>query len=76
MCHKGKTKKRKRYNVDFKIMVVNLYRSGSSVKDLSSEYGASAVTIYKRFKDITLVVGVDGKDITPKEFDAIQKENL
>ena len=60
-----------RYNDDFKKMLVDLYRSGSSVKELSSEYGVSEVTIYKWIKDFTPVEGVDGKEV-----DAIQKENL
>lgn len=72
----SKGKKRKRYNDDFKITMVELYHSGSSVKDLSSEYGVSEVTIYKWIKDFTPVEGADGNELTPKEADAIQKENL
>ncbi|WP_204671902.1 IS3 family transposase [Gracilibacillus alcaliphilus] len=66
----------KRYNDDFKKMIVDLYQSGSSVKDLSNEYGVSDVTIYKWIKDLTPIEGTDGKEITPKDVDAIQKENL
>lgn len=40
----------KRYNDVIKKMVVDLYHSGSSVKDLSSEYGVSDVTIYNMNK--------------------------
>ncbi|KGX84553.1 transposase, partial [Pontibacillus litoralis] len=65
----------KRYNDDFKKMVVDLYHSGSSVKDLSSEYGVSDVTIYKWIKDLNPIEGTDGKEITLKDVDAIQKEN-
>lgn len=65
-----------RYNDDFKKMLVDLYHSGSSVKELNSEFGVSEVTIYKWIKDFTPVEGVDGKEVTPKEVDAIQKENL
>jgi transposase len=36
----------KKYNEDFKKMLVDLYRSGSSVKELSDEYGVSEVTIF------------------------------
>ncbi|MBG9983255.1 IS3 family transposase [Aerococcaceae bacterium DSM 111020] len=72
----NRTKQRTQYNDDFKIMFVDLYHSGSSVKDLSSEYGVSEVTIYKWIKKLTPVEGTDGKEITPKELDAIQKENL
>ncbi len=37
----------KKFNEDFKKMVVDLFNNGSSVKDLSGEYGISDVTIYK-----------------------------
>ena len=37
----------KKYNEDFKRTVVDLYHSGTSVKELSNEYGVSEVTIYK-----------------------------
>ena len=66
----------KRYNDEFKRIIVDLYYSGSSVKDLSSEYGVSNVTIYKWIKDLSPVEGADGKEITPKDITAIQKENL
>ena len=66
----------KRYNDDFKKMIVDLYHSGSSVKDLSSEYGVSTVTIYKWINDLTPIEGTGDKEITPKDVDAIQKENL
>lgn len=48
----------KRYNNDFKKMIVNLYHSGGSVKDLSGEYGVSSITsisglrIYPRLKGL------------------------
>ena len=40
----------KRYNDDFRKMVVDLYRSGQSVRELSGEYGVSEVTIYAWIK--------------------------
>lgn len=39
--------KQKRYNQEFKQTIVELYRSGTAVSDLSHEYGVSEVTIYK-----------------------------
>ncbi|MFT9488472.1 MAG: transposase, partial [Tepidibacillus sp.] len=33
--------KRKKFNDDFKKTIVDLYHSGTSVKDLCSEYGVS-----------------------------------
>ena len=37
----------KKYNAEFKSMIVELYQTGRTVKDLSREYGVSEVTIYK-----------------------------
>lgn len=37
----------KRYDEDFKKMIVELYHSGSSVSNLEREYGVTNVTIYK-----------------------------
>jgi transposase len=76
MCPMSTKNNGKRYNDDFKSMVVDLYHSGSSVKDLSSEYGVSNVTIYQWIKDLTPIEGTSDKEITPKDVDAIQKENL
>ncbi|MCF6095029.1 transposase [Microaerobacter geothermalis] len=66
----------KKFNDDFKRTVVDLYHSGSSVKDLSSEYGVSEVTIYKWIKAYTPVEGVEGKSITPKEVSELKKRIL
>lgn len=65
----------KKYNDDFKKTSVDLYHSGSPVKELSSEYGVSEVTIYKWMKDFTLI-GSEKEALTPKELAEIQKENL
>lgn len=67
--------KSKKYNEEFKKTMVELYHSGNSVKDLSSEYGISEVTIYKWIKAFT-PVGSREDALTPKEIEAIQKENL
>ncbi len=37
----------KKFNEEFKKTVVGLYHSGSSVKDLSSDYGVTEVSIYQ-----------------------------
>jgi len=49
-----------RYNDDFRKMIVDLYHSGQKVKDLSSEYGVSEVTIYSWIKKYTPVDLDDG----------------
>jgi len=62
-----------RYNDDFRKMVVVLYHSGQSVKNLSNEYGVSEVTIYawiKRFSPMDLE---DGSSITPDDYANLQK---
>lgn len=57
-------------------MIFDFYHSGSSVNDLSIEYGVSNVTVYKRIKDLTAIEGTDGKEIAPKDVDSFQKENF
>ncbi len=37
----------KKYNTEFKSMIVELYKTGRKVFELSREYGVSEVTIYK-----------------------------
>ncbi|WP_374723702.1 transposase [Calidifontibacillus erzurumensis] len=64
----------KRYNQEFKQIIVELYRSGTSVSQLASEYGVSEVTIYKWIKWLSPIEVA--KEITVADVDAIQKENL
>ena len=64
----------KRYNKEFKQTVVELYRSGTPVSQLSSEYGISEVTIYKWIKLHSPIEGAE--ELTAAEVSAIQKENL
>jgi transposase len=40
-------RKRKRYSVEFKKMIVQLYESRTSVTNLTSEYGIVSAAIYK-----------------------------
>ncbi len=64
----------KKFNDDFKKMVVDLYNTGSSVKDLSSEYGVSDVTIYKWIKKYSPISLEDGTSVTPDHFAKLQKQ--
>ena len=64
----------KKYNEDFKKMVVDLYRSGSAVKDLSSEYGVSEVTIYKWIKRFTPMNLEDGTSVTTDDFIQLKRQ--
>lgn len=65
-----------RYTDDFRKMVVDLYHSGQSVKDLSGEYGVSEVTIYAWIKKFNPVELEDGSSITPDDFVKLQKQML
>jgi transposase len=69
------SRNKRKYNDDFKKMVVELYHTGSSVSTLSSEYGVSEVTIYKWIKALTPVNGEEN-GLTPQDITEIQKENL
>ncbi|WP_153733283.1 transposase [Sporosarcina obsidiansis] len=66
--------KQKRYNQEFKQTIVELYRSGTSASDLSSEYGVSEVTICKWIKALSLIE--DSGGLSPAEIAEFQKENL
>jgi transposase len=65
----------KTYNDEFKKTIVDLYHAGNSVKNLSSEYGVSEGTIYKRVKVFTPISSEEGS-LTPRELAEIEKENL
>ncbi|MFC0472215.1 IS3 family transposase [Halalkalibacter kiskunsagensis] len=72
----GNKKVSKNFNDDFKKMVVDLYHTGSSVKDLSNEYGVSEVTIYKWIKKLSPMELEDGTSATPDDFAKLQKQLL
>jgi len=64
----------KKFNEDFKKMVVDLYNTGSSVRELSNEYGVSEVSIYKWNKKYSPINLEDGTTITPDDFAHLQKQ--
>lgn len=64
----------KKFNEDFKKMVVDLYNTGSSVKDLCSEYGVSDVSIYRWIKQYSPIDLEDGTSVTPDDVVKLQKE--
>jgi len=45
-----------------------LYRLGQSVKELSSEYGVSEVTVYTWIKKYSPVELEDGSSVTPNDY--------
>jgi len=68
MCPMTNHKSGKRYNDDFRKMVVVLYHSSQSVRDLSSEYGVSEVSIYAWIKKLTPMELEDGSSATPDDY--------
>ncbi|MCU7212747.1 IS3 family transposase [Turicibacter sanguinis] len=66
----------KKYNTEFKSMIVELYKTGHSVKELSREYGVSEVTIYKWIKQISPITSIDDTDITLEEIKRMKQEML
>ncbi len=66
----------KKFNEEFKKMVVELYRSGQPVKELSSEYGVSEVTVYKWIKAYSTITSVDEDEMTLEDLKRMKKEML
>ncbi|WP_087957865.1 IS3 family transposase [Bacillus bingmayongensis] len=66
----------KKFNEEFKKMVVELYHSERSVKELSSEYGVSEVTIYKWIKKYSPIPTIDEEEMTLEDLKRMQKEML
>lgn len=71
-----KNKSGKRYNDDFKKVVVDLYHSGQSVSDLSSEYGVSDVTIYVWIKRFSPIEIKGGSSVTSDDYEKLKKQML
>ena len=66
----------KKYNAEFKSMVVELYQTGRSVKELSREYGVSEVTIYKWIKQLSPIASIDDTEMTLEEIKRMRQEML
>lgn len=65
----------KRYDVEFKKMIVKFYEDGKSVKELTKEYEISEVTLYswiKKYKTITS----DSGDVTTNDDLAKMKKEM
>ena len=57
-------------------MIVELYKTGRSVKDLSREYGVSEVTIYKQIKQFSLIATIDNTEIALEEIRRMKQKML
>lgn len=54
-------------------MIVELYKTGRSVKDLIREYSVSEVTIYKWIKQISPIASIDETEITLEEIKCMKQ---
>ena len=66
--------KGRRYDQEYKDMIVELFKSGMSLTELSSEYGIAKSTINGWIKDVKEIKVDENEVITLKEVKALRKE--
>ena len=66
--------KGRRYDQEYKDMIVELFKSGMSLAELSSEYGIAKSTINGWVKDLKEVKIDENEVMTLKEVKALRKE--
>ena len=66
--------KGRRYDQDYKDMIVDLFKSGMSVSEISSEYGIAKATINGWIKDVKEIKVDENEVMTLKEVKALKKK--
>ena len=66
--------KGRRYDQEYKDMIVELFKSGMSLAELSSEYGIVKSTINGWVKDVNEIKVDENEVMTLKEVKALKKE--
>ena len=66
--------KGRRYDQEYKDMIVELFKSGMSLAELSSEYGIAKSTINGWIKDVKEIKVDENEVMTLKEVKALRKE--
>ena len=66
--------KGRRYDQEYKDMIVDLFKSGVSLAELSSEYGLAKSTINRWIKDVKEIKVDENEVMTLKEVKALRKE--
>ena len=66
--------KGRRYDQEYKDMIVELFKSGMSLAELSSEYGIAKSTINGWVKDVKEIKVDENEVMTLKEIKALRKE--
>ena len=64
----------RRYDQEYKDMIVELFKSGMSLAELSSEYGIAKSTINGWVKDVKEIKVDENEVMTLKEVRALKKE--
>lgn len=64
----------KRYTTDYKEMIVDLYKSGMTIAELSSEYGIAKSTISDWVKGLSEIKVNDDEFLNLKDIVALKKE--
>lgn len=64
----------KRYDKEYKNMIVVLFKSGMSLAELSSEYGIAKSTINGWIKDVKEIKVYENEVMTVKEVKSLKKE--
>ena len=66
--------KGRRYDQEYKNMIVDLFKSGMSLSEISSEYGIAKSTINGWIKDVKEIKVDENEVITLKEVKELEKE--
>ncbi|MBX9139393.1 transposase [Clostridium sp. K12(2020)] len=66
--------KGRRYDQEYRDMIVELFKSGMSLAELSSEYGIAKSTINGWIKDVKEIKIDENEVMTLKEVKALRKE--
>lgn len=66
--------KGRRYDQEYRDMIVELFKSGMSLAELSSEYGIAKSTINGWVKDVKEIKVDENEVMTLKEVKALKKE--
>ena len=66
--------KGKRYTQEYKNTIVDLYKSGMTIPEISSEYGIAKSTINGWIKDVKEIKVDENEVMTLKEVKALKKE--
>ena len=64
----------RRYDQEYKNMIVDLFKSGMSLSEISSEYGIAKSTINGWIKDIKEIKVDENEVMTLKEVKALKKK--